>query len=407
MNRVVALCGLLSVIGMVWHRSTSLVETSHGGRTTAPLRAHHRSLVGTAAIDQRPSDNTSIVELRGTAMGTTWRLRFHALGVDRVAVRVAVVSAIETVEQQMSHWRPESDLSRVNRLHTSAPIPIPGQFAAVLAAADTIHRQSGGALDVTVGPLIDAWGFGALGRSTHLPADDTIARLGRSVGADSIHVDREQDGIYHLRTEYPETRLDLSSVAKGFAIDLVGQSLKKQGVDNFLMELGGELLARGAGASGHGWRVGIEKPIAGTIGVIHAAVTLCDAAIATSGSYRNAFQGEDGTEGPPTFCHIIDPRSGRPVSHRGVSVTVIADRGVDADGWATALMVLGPNEGWEVANRFNLAALLIASVDGQLQTRATNAFLGRTGDLGQPVSDKSSRRQCDADNASQNGSRLR
>jgi thiamine biosynthesis lipoprotein len=228
-----------------------------------------------------------------------------------------------------------------------------------------VSEASGGAFDVTVGPLVDAWGFGPEGRLSGLPDEERLAELRESVGFEGLAMDREAGT---LSKTHPATLVDLSGIAKGYGVDQVATALLELGYTAYLVEIGGEVKVRGRKPDGSAWRVAIEAPESERR-VLHRVVELVDMAVATSGDYRNFYE-EDGVR----YAHIIDPRTGHPVRHAGAAVSVLHRDAVVADAWATALSVLGPEEGMAVAEREGLAALFITAGTDGYETFATAGF---------------------------------
>ena len=216
-----------------------------------------------------------------------------------------------------------------------------------------VARDSGGAFDPTVGGLVDAWGFGPEA-SERMPDEAELAALRAHVGTAKLRLDANARTA--TKTD-AALRLDLSAIAKGYAADAVAEALVGAGLHAVMVEVGGEVATRGQRAPGRPWRIGIERPDGS--GALWRTVRLEDRAMATSGNYRN-FRRVDGH----VFGHTIDPRTGRPVEHRTASVSVIAERGVLADAWATALMVMGAEEGSAWADARGIAALFILAPEG-------------------------------------------
>ncbi len=282
------------------------------------------------------------------------------------AVETAVRRVLERIEGRMSHYRPDSELSRFNRAQTTEPQPMSAETLGVMAEALAVSRVSGGAFDVTVGPLVDAWGFGPPGRAPAAPEAAALDALRARVGADLLEVDLAAST---LRKRRADVVVDLSAIAKGYAVDAVASLLAERGVGDYLVEIGGELRAGGGNELGEPWRVAIERPAPG-FATTQRIVPLTDAAVATSGDYRN-FYDLDGAR----VSHTLDPRTGRPVTHRLRSVSVIAERCSLADARSTALHVLGPDEGYVLAMTEGWAALFVAEDGtGRLVERETPAF---------------------------------
>ena len=290
---------------------------------------------------------------------TDWQLE-HA------AVEADVRSVLERIEGRMSHYRPESELSRFNRARTTEPQRMSGETLRVVAEALAVNRASGGAFDVTVGPLVDAWGFGPPGRAPEAPDEESLAALRERVGGDLVDVDLAAST---LRKRRADVVVDLSAIAKGYAVDAVAAILAERGFAHFLVEIGGELRVGGRNERGERWRVAIERPSPG-VAAAQRIVQLTDAALATSGDYRNFYE-LDGAR----VSHTIDPRTGRWVTHELRSVSVIAERCSLADARSTALNVLGPADGYDLAIAQGWAALFVADDGaGRLVERETPAF---------------------------------
>ena len=272
----------------------------------------------------------------------------------------------------MSNWRDDSELSRLNASETTDSLPVSDPLALVLEAALRVHDESGGAFDITVGPLLRLYGFGPDGdpRSA-APAPEAVEAARARVGSGLLALERP-DGQAALRREVPGVELDLSGIAKGYAVDRVSTILTGLGFAEHLVEVGGEIQARGE------WTVGIQDPTGGLTTTVHRSFPVRDLGMATSGGYRD-FRAAAGEEEGRTWTHILDPRIGRPVERRAGSVTVLAGSCLDADAWATALFVLGPEDGLELAERQGIAALfLTAAPDGSVQEQATDAFRAAT-----------------------------
>jgi thiamine biosynthesis lipoprotein len=228
-----------------------------------------------------------------------------------------------------------------------------------------VGRLTGGALDVTILPLIDAWGFGPAGPRNALPTNEEIARLREAIGIDRIELDA---ATLSVRKTRPDVRCDLSSVVPGYAADRLSTELSSRGFTDFLVDVGGEVRTRGRNQSGAVWQVAIERP--GLHGdAIQRLVPISDLAITTAGDYRK-YREVDGQR----IAHILDPRTGRPLTHRLASVTVVDEFAVRADAFDTALMVLGPDEGMALARKLNLAALFIERTGDGFAERATPRF---------------------------------
>ena len=307
--------------------------------------------------------------LAGEAFGTRWTVRLRGEGPDPAAVRRAVEAELDAVDRSMSNWRADSELSRLNRSRETGPLPLSEPLARVLETSLRVHRDSGGAFDITVGPLLRLFGFGP-GGDPDRPGPDpaALADAASRVGSGRLAIERLPGGGPALRRRSPGVELDLSGIAKGHAVDRVSAVLADLGFGEHLVEVGGEIRARG------GWRVGVEDPSGGLPARLHHSFPLRDLAMATSGGYRDFRVAEGEGEGR-YWTHLLDPRSSRPVERRAGSVTVLAASCLEADAWATALFVLGPREGHRLAESRGLAALfLTANPDGTVADAATTAF---------------------------------
>ncbi|TWT40157.1 FAD:protein FMN transferase [Botrimarina hoheduenensis] len=315
------------------------------------------------------SGSPRLVRVSGPTMGTAYAVTVVATpngpsanGLDqRIAKRLALVN------QQMSTYDPESELSRFNASGSIEWQAVSDETAAIVGYALELAEQSGGAFDPTIGPLVNLWGFGPDASRFKPPAEDAIVAARTRVGYGRVHIRTDPPA---LRKEVPEIYLDLSAVAKGYGVDAIAELLEAEGFKNYLVEIGGEVRARGAKPTAP-WRVGIEKadaPLPGVEGTrLQRVVELKDRALATSGDYRNFFEHEG-----IRYSHTIDPTTGQPVHHDLATVTVLATTCREADALATTLLVLGPTAGYDWATERDLAALLIRRTPaGELIERAT------------------------------------
>ncbi|MGQ9424622.1 FAD:protein FMN transferase [Gilvimarinus sp. F26214L] len=268
------------------------------------------------------------------------------------------------VNESMSTYLPDSELSRLNRGPQNEWLPVSPMLMEVLKEAQRISHLSGGAFDITVGPLVDLWGFGPVDTNGQVPSDEALARVRAQVGYEHLELRDEPPAI---RKTAPIS-LDLSAIAKGYGADYVGRKLQELGLGNHLVEVGGDLLVNGHNQYGETWKIGVERPAFETEGV-QQALSLERGGVATSGDYRNFFQ-----QGGQIYSHILDPRVGRPVRQNLASVTVVAETAARADGLATAFSVLGAEEGLEVAADEDIALYLIIRRGDDFLTRQSDAF---------------------------------
>ncbi len=283
-------------------------------------------------------DEAALRQVAGPTMGTTWSLQATGATDD---IRGLIQSHLDQREAVFSHWKADSPLSLFNASQSTDWFPVPLELVRVVKLAHEIGLETGGVLDVTVGPLVEAWGFGPAGRPSASPARPALDSIGWR------HLAWRQEPPA-LKKDRPEVRINVAAVTEGFVMDELVLKLKDHGLRDFLLEIGGEVAAIGHGPDGGPWRVGVQSPD-GEKGETLEALPLTDLCIATSGSYRHRYE-KDGH----TYSHLMDPRTGRPVEHRLVSVSVIDPSCAVADGHATALMILGPVEGRAVAARLGL-----------------------------------------------------
>ena len=306
------------------------------------------------------------VELSGATMGTSWHVTYLPLadGVEPEALQAELEALLVAVNDSMSTWQPDSEISRFNRSAPGAWVAISASFAEVVAEALAVGELTGGAYDVTVGPLVELWGFGPARPRIDVPSAAAIRERQQQVGQQFLELDLEQGRMRRLR----DVELDLSSIAKGYAVDVLAEALLAQQITDFLVEVGGEMRLSGSSPRGDAWRVAVERPQPGARSVA-LGIALTDAAVATSGDYRNYFE-VDGRR----YSHSIDPRTGRPVAHDLVSVTVIAADCMGADAWATALTVLGAEQALALAEDQGLAVYLLRRDGERIVPSYSSAF---------------------------------
>lgn len=289
------------------------------------------------------------IKLSGRTMGTTWSL-LSAQATD--SMRQLIQSHLDQREAVLSHWQKDSAVTRFNDSRSTDWQPVPPELIQVIELARDIASKTGGALDITLAPLIDLWGFGAAGPAKAIPTERQIAEAKTRCGWQHLHSRLDPPA---LKKDIPDLRLNVASVTEGFVIDELISRLQQQGLSDFLLEVGGEVAAIGHAPAGTAWRVGIQTPEA-TPGDALQTLPLSDLCIATSGNYRHRIE----TNGQ-SYSHLIDPRSGRPITHPLTSVSVIHSSSALADGYATALMILGPEKGRETAEKLGLRVFWITA----------------------------------------------
>ncbi len=321
-----------------------------------PLRSSKGILLAFAVLasaNVADADGVRPVLFAGHAMGTYTHITFVTADSSKVAPLAARAQARFTyLDSMMTNWTATSEVARLNRDAAAGPTPVEPEVATVLAKAMDVTRETAGAMDLTVEPIVRAWGF--LGGKPHVPDSTTIAAAFAHVGARHVHLDRVRSTL----ALDPGTRIDLGGIAKGYAVERVAALLRDAGVHDGLVDLSGNMMAMGAPPGESGWRIGIRDPRDRE--PWFARVTLRDRAISTSGQYEQ-FVAANGR----TYGHIIDPRTGQPA--QGVlSVTVIAASPFETDAWDTGLFVLGPEEAMKVARAHPEIAviLVVPSISG-------------------------------------------
>ena len=318
-----------------------------------------------------PSNNSPKSELllQGRTMGTTYNIKIVSTveEVEKLQLQQKIDAALQQVNQEMSTYMNDSEISKFNQSTSIEPMEISSGFARVLAESIRIGELSGGKLDITVGPLVNLWGFGPDQRPETVPSDDVIASTRSRVGLEKVSLIGNQ-----LSKKTPNLYIDLSTTAKGYGVDVVAELIEENGITNYLVEIGGEMRLRGFKHTGELWAIAIEKPLIDSTGeqrAIHQVIIPKDNAVATAGDYRNYFE-LDGQR----FSHIIDPATGKPINHNLVSVTVITSSSMTADGLSTMLMVMGAEKGIEFAIENDLAALFISKTENGFSEDFTVKF---------------------------------
>ena len=288
--------------------------------------------------------------LHGPTMGTRWSASIDAdTTVNLTALRQGLAAAVEQVDEQMSPWKPDSALMRLNQAPVDAWVDLPAEILDVLECALDVQHQSAGAFDPCVGALVDAWGFGAVREAP----DAQAIRAARQSTPLAVHGCLELDRPAGRARKSAALKIDLCGIAKGYAVDRMARVLQQHGVRHALVALDGELRAMGGQASGAPWAVALESPEAGRRAA-HGVIELEDLSVATSGDYRRYIE-----VGDARLAHTMDARRCAPVNNAVASVTVLAPNCMRADAWATALLVAGPVEGLVMAQRVGIEVLFL------------------------------------------------
>jgi len=269
-----------------------------------------------------------------------------------------------SINQKMSTFIKDSELSRFNRSGKNEWIGVSKELALVIKAASRISEKSSGAFDITIGPLVNVWGFGPTFNKNDIPADSQIANNMQHVGYQNVHVRLSPPS---LKKDIESVMCDLSAIAKGYGVDKVAELLDEHNAENYLVEIGGEISAKGVNQDGQKWRIGVSTPDAMTD--VQEIISIDNSCIATSGDYQNFFE-KNGVR----YSHTIDPRTGRPVRHKLASVTVIHSSCMLADAWATAINVLGPENGFRLAQQEKLSAYLVVKSQNGFVEKMTSSF---------------------------------
>jgi thiamine biosynthesis lipoprotein len=282
---------------------------------------------------------------------------------DSEKLQLIIDTRLQTLNQQMSTYIDDSELSYLNRSLPGQPFTLSAELFEVLLISTELSWLSGGVFDVTVGPLVDLWGFGPQ-QHDRVPAQRAIDAALAGTGYQHLAFNIADSSV----TKHRGVSVDLSAIAKGYGVEKIAELLLAAGYSDFMVEIGGELRLRGLSPRGLPWKIAIEQPD-GSFGKVHRAVSIDAGAMATSGDYRNYFE-VDGQR----YSHTIDPTTGWPIDHRLASVTVIAESAAYADGLATAINVMGPDRGWLFAQQQQLAAYLIIKTEQGFDAKFTEAF---------------------------------
>lgn len=338
--------------------------TSYKTITTGLEKASFLFFLLLAAILASGCDHSpEIIKISGSKMGTSYHVTIVADQPAPTDLAEQIDQVLSAVDQSMSTYKSQSELSQFNRLPLSEQVKASDQFWAVLQTSEKIWRQSAGAFDPTVGPVVDLWGFGPKPSEDRIPEDSEIAQALENSGFENLLLNDTEQAI----SKQKAIALDLSAVAKGYAVDQVAELLEMLALPDYLVEVGGEMRLSGSNPEGNPWRVAIELP--SLMPQVQQVIEIHSGAVATSGDYRNYFE-KDGLR----YSHTIDPRSGKPITHSLASVTVLADHCADADAWATALMVLGEEEGMRIANQYSIPAYMLIRDGENFRVISSAAF---------------------------------
>jgi thiamine biosynthesis lipoprotein len=328
---------------------------------------------GLAALALSACQQPNEVQLAGSAQGTTYHIKMvlDGLPVTPEQIKADVEEVFRQVDEKLSNWREDSEISRLNRQKTTEWLPVSPEIVRVISVAREVHARSEGCYDLTVKPIFDLWGFSK--HEEKIPEQADIDRVLAHVGMDKVELDAEHQ---RLRKLDPEVQISLDSIAQGFTVGAVAERLETRGIRNYLAEIGGEMKVKGRKANGNPWRVAIEKPtpFAREVERVLDLHQEKGTAVMTSGTYRNFFE-----SGGKSYSHILDPKTGRPVTHNLLSATVLHEDPTWADAWSTALLCVGETEGAKIAEAEHIKALFIYRDGEQLKERMSSAFAGEPG----------------------------
>lgn len=312
-------------------------------------------------------DREKVWEIAGPVFGTAYHIKVVLPDDPQRLENLSsgIEQTLEQVDASMSTWRGDSELSRFNRLDDQGDwVPVSRNLYRVLERSLEISEMTGGAFDITVGPLVNLWGFGPDGRPQETPRDEKLEQVLTRTGYQNLSLRENPPAVKAEPAQY----LDLSAIAKGFGVDQVANYLENEGISSYLVEIGGEIRAHGRKPDGTAWRLAVEQPTAEGRQV-NRIVALHKAAMATSGDYRNYYESQG-----QRYSHTIDPVTGKPVTHSLASVSVITDDCMTADALATAFNVMGFERANALAVRENLAVYFIMRRGDGFETHATPAF---------------------------------
>ena len=307
-------------------------------------------------------------QLNGNTMGTYYSIKYIASSSvpKPKKIQQGVDEKLEHINQLMSTYRSGAEISQFNSsLKTNQPFVISSEMMTVIQEATRIHEITEGGLDITVGLLVNLWGFGPVNKTGFVPPSEADIKSRLAVtGMDKLQV--TQDAVIK---KVPELYLDLSAIAKGYGVDYVAHYLESLGINNYLVDIGGEVRAKGKNLQGKLWRIAIEKPTTDMTQEVERVIELDNMSVATSGNYRNYFDA-DGVR----YSHTIDPKTGYPIRNNVLSVTVLTPECMTADGLATGFTVLGLEKSLAIANRLNIAIFMLSEEDGKIVAHYSEAF---------------------------------
>ena len=329
----------------------------------ALLAALFLSLLGCAEPTSQSQDFLDSIE--GRTMGTGYSIRWvDALDqIDASAIQVQVDQALQLVNQQMSTYQSDSELSLFNQSSAPSKMAVSPALAGIIQQSIDLNQLTSGYFDVSIGPLVNLWGFGPDEMTYKAPSDDAISQAKNTIGLDAIQVSE------NTITKSEQRYIDLSAIAKGYGVDVVAQTLEQAGINQYLVEIGGEIRTKGTKVGNQSWVIAVEKPDQSGRSA-QKILKMTDIGLATSGDYRNYFE-QDGVR----FSHTIDPQTGKPVTHKLASVTVLDPLCARADALATAMLVMGEKKAMEFAMQHSIPAYMIVREGEGFKEMLSPAFI--------------------------------
>jgi thiamine biosynthesis lipoprotein len=307
-----------------------------------------------------------IHKLQGSAQGTTYHISYWSeQKLDHEALKKALATEFARLDQLLSNYRPDSMIELFNAVQETENLTVSPEIVALVRVAEKVHQASQGCYDLTIKPLFELWGFAT--DNPHIPEKPAIATQLAQIGMEKLRIIDDS----HLTKQQVGLKVDLSSVAQGYSVEKISQVLAQQGVVNYLVEIGGELKTQGQKPDGQAWRIALERPLPGQQ-TLHKVLSMPKdrpMAVMTSGTYRHFFD-----ENGKRYSHILDARTGWPISHDLVSVTVVYSDPLWADAWSTALLCLGQQDGITMANKESVAALFIQQQGDKLVESRSDAL---------------------------------
>ena len=315
------------------------------------------------------SNQQDSLRLQGESMGTTWHITLVSppnSPHQAKELRASVEQILERIDEQMSNWRQDSEISRFNQAQSTEWFPVSSDLVKLVQTAQQVSQLSEGVYDITVGPLVNLWGFGSQAKTNTKPPSEAEIKLALAkVGYEKLLT---QENPPALRKTQADLYVDLASIAPGYAVDLLAEYFEQQGIKQYMVEVGGEVRTLGPSPRGDAWRIGIEKPVDSGRSV-QQGMHLVDAGLSTSGDYRDFF-----IENGKRYSHTLDTKTGQTVSHSLASVSVVADTASLADAYSTMLMAMGELKGKAFADQHQLKAFFIWRTDQGFETYATAGF---------------------------------